>query len=78
MNICLSRYCRPVHLSVVYVECITGWQIGFYTIIFLCGVLFIPGHSQCCNGYSVMDELVAMEAKIFKNDIFSLETCREV
>lgn len=41
-------------------------------------MLFLPGHCQCCDGYSVMDELVAMEAKIFKKDIFSVETRREV
>lgn len=68
----------PVHQPVVYVDCITRWQIGLYTIIFLCGMLFLPGHSQCCDGYSVMDELAAMEAKIFKKNIFSGETHREV
>lgn len=29
-------------------------------------------------GYSVMDELLAMEAKIFKNGIFSVENYNEV
>lgn len=32
---------------------------------------------QCCDVYSVMDRLVTMEAKIFKNNILSVEKCSE-
>lgn len=54
------------------------WYIGLCVLIFLHGMPFFQFTSNFVMVYSVVDESVAMEAKIFKNDIFSVEKYSEV
>ena len=60
------------------IVCVACWWVGLCIIIFLCGMLVIPGNVQCCDGDSVMGKLVAMEAKILNNKIFPEKNCGEV
>lgn len=69
---CLSTY---LWFVLIILPC---WYIGLCVLIFLHGMPFFQFTSNFVTVYSVVDESVAMEAKIFKNDIFSVEKYSEV